>query len=326
MFSRGNLNIIDFNNLFNPILTFTIVCVSITKLNPDKFYKYYSFAGIIAMVLIFYQSYRLFKFGELPSPIKILPSSNAEIFYSWVEEYYRPTSIFTEPQAYASYFIPLLILSLNKNNLLFSLLIIVSILLSGSSTGILLIIILFFYYLSSKFKFKLKIFIFFILLLGIAFATQTEIFERQISKIVSISFENDIRLIKGFQIFDSFNFLNKLIGIGEGPIVLKHYNETHANILLSKNINDLDSYVTTISGLLISYGIFSLFIFFSLFFMLFKNENPKYRNLLLIILIASFAQTLLFNGFFILYYAIYFSNSNKNQFNTNYYVLNMSIK
>jgi hypothetical protein len=52
---------------------------------------------------------------------------------------FRPSAVFSEPQAYASYMIPLMFLAWHFKNYFFSIIVSISILLTGSSFGILIL-------------------------------------------------------------------------------------------------------------------------------------------------------------------------------------------
>ena len=123
MLLYGNLNFEDFNNFLNPIIMLFILSTAMLKVNYNNLYKAYVVFGVIAMTIIFYQWFMLVIYNIIPSPVTIFPVIS-DGFYSWQSEYYRPSSLFTEPQAYASYMIPLLLMSLHKDKILFSFLII----------------------------------------------------------------------------------------------------------------------------------------------------------------------------------------------------------
>jgi len=317
MILSGHISLVDSNNFVFPILTLFILSAATSEVNTNRLYKVYSIVGIFALIILYYQWLMLYNYNILPTPIKLLPIST-DTYHAWQSAYYRPSSLFSEPQGYASFMIPLLILSLNKRNIAFSLLIILSIILSGSTLGIFLSGIVLVYYLLHRKKYRtltIPIIIFFSIII---YMQNTNVFSSQKSKIMAINYENDIRLVKGFQIYNSFNISEKLFGIGYGPNKVKNFNLQHRNQLLSNNIIDLGGYVTTISGILISYGIFAGMVFFWVIYRLYRYEDTSLRIFLIVILIASFGQTLLFNAVFLLYYIIYLGISDKSVFNKNF--------
>lgn len=318
MIIKGQLSATYFNLFLMPIISIFIIGASIGEINFQKLYRVYSIVGTIAMLIIYYQWVRLFLFDILPDPIKILPESTGA-YYSWAQAEYRPSSLFSEPQAYASYILPLLIMSLHKKSYIFSLAILLSIIFSGSTAGIVLSGIVFTYYLfriNEQWIVKISFVVVFSILAYLSL--NTNVFSSQQSKIRSIDYATDIRLAKGFQIFGTFNLEEMLFGIGNGPNGLIEYNLRHESELTSMNIFDLGDYVTSVSGVLIYYGIFAGFFYFWFFYKLFQQEDPKMRILLLVIIISSFGQTLLFNGFFLLFYITYFGICDKVSFNKNY--------
>lgn len=319
---RGNLSLEDFNNLFNPILMILILSTALFKINYNNLYKVYAVFGFIAMIILFYQWFMMTMFGLIPSPVTLFPIES-EGFYSWQNEYYRPSSLFTEPQAFASYMLPLLLMTLHRDKILFSFLIILSIIFSGSSLGIFLVLTVLIVYLIKLEKgWAIKIALSFLILSIVYVSISSDIFDSQIAKILSIDLSNNIRLVKGFQIISTFDGLQMFFGIGHGPKVLEAYNNLHFIELSHMDIFDLGPYVTTISGVLISYGVFSLIVFFVFTYRMYRYEDPTKRIFLLVIFVAAFGQTILFNGFFLLYYIVYLGICNKSIYNKNYiYIL-----
>ena len=316
LFSITMINRITMSFIINII----IACV-IPLINIDNLYKSFLFIGSIAMAIMFYQSIRLFLLDIPATPITILPIASKNAHY-W--DYFRgtrPSSLFTEPQAYASYMLPLLILSLKKNNEIISFLISLSIFLSTSTQGLILVGIIYLYFIfiekgNRNQKIILAIFSAILLFLLIYF----DVFSFTIEKMLSLSLRNNIRLTRGFQIYNTFNIQDKILGINN---TIQNYLIHNTNFLwvssyLGAKREFLLGYTTTVSGILLEFGLVAGFLFLFMIYKMYKNEDHRMRIFLLVIFILSFTQTLLYNPWFVFYYSIYLGCCNQNIYNKNY--------
>lgn len=318
MLFRGYLEIVNFNTWIMPLISLLIVFTAINKINYNRLYIVYKYVGILSMIILYFQWFMYMFLNIIPTPVKILPEST-DIYYNFTQSIIRPSSLFSEPQAYASFMIPLLVMALEREKKIFSLFIILSIFFSGSTLGIFLCSFISIYYIFlSKRQILTKIsIVFFILSVGY-FWLYSEYFSLQQAKINSINFENDIRIIKGFQIFSTFNSIDILFGIGDGAKILSDYNSINHIKLGTKNIFDYSSYITTVSNNFVSYGLIGGVMFLWMMIRFYKYEDKTKRLFLFVIIIASFGQTLLFNGFFLMYYITYLGICNKSENSINY--------
>jgi hypothetical protein len=102
------------NNLVMPILFLIIISVFIDDVNEENLYKAYSRIGMVVMSAMFYQSIGYYIWGMPAIPINILPVG-ADKVYLWGDFLgARPSSFFAEPQAYASYMMPLLFFAFKR--------------------------------------------------------------------------------------------------------------------------------------------------------------------------------------------------------------------
>jgi hypothetical protein len=316
-----------FNNLLMQFILIFIFAVFLPHIHQKNLFKSYSFIGIIAMIIMFYQAIRLFIFKIPAIPITFLPVSPHDAHYWGFFNGLRPSSLFTEPQAYASFMIPLLILALKYKKLLFSFLISLSILLCTSSQGILLVAFIFLYtILFSDTKKYIKIFSFLFICIGIYAFFNLSIFSFALKKLGSTEIENNVRLTRGFIIYSTFNLQNMLFGIGTD---LKTYVLTHlsdfpwANIYIQAGQEHLLGYATTVAFILIQFGFIGGAIFFWMLFKMYKYYDKSMRLLLITIFILSFTQTILFNAWFILYFLTYMGCCDESNFDKNYIMLNI---
>ena len=81
---------------------------SLYDIEKRCFIQVYYVIGIICSILVIYQFVMGNVFGVPQSAISILPISDEDMHF-WIRDSIRASGVFTEPQAYCSYIIPLLI-------------------------------------------------------------------------------------------------------------------------------------------------------------------------------------------------------------------------
>lgn len=294
------------NLLFSLVSIFSILFL-FKNFNFKLFYKSYSFAAIISIVGIFIQAaYVYFGNNRLTGPIVAFPSllSDSNIALSSN----RPMSFFAEPQAFATYILVFIILSIYRKKVLLTILSVIAIFLSGSSLGILMIIIILPLTLLDQKMYKS---LYIVLVIGTAILlllTRIETFNFIFEKIMNIDISNDLRLANGFKIYFSLPLFNMVFGSGIGNF---------SAILDMNDIPYLSLYRSSISGILIDFGAI-FFVFYIIF--LFKNlrlsRGPQ-RIILISLLILSFGQTIFLNSWFTLYmgvfYILKFEKKNKSE-------------
>jgi len=111
--------------------------------------------------------------------------------------------------------------------------------------------------------------------------------------------------------------LDKIIGIGKHSLVdyILNNNIYVPRMEYTTNVGRW-SYVTSIAGILIYYGIGGILFFVIFVVKQLKKNSFLVREFVLILTVMSFGQTMLFNVYFVMYYTILFlldteKNSNK---------------
>jgi hypothetical protein len=325
--TANNFTQVAFNNLLMPILMLFVISVFWGEINENKLYSAYSVIGIIVICGILIQSVNFYFFDNPSLPITILPVSSANAHY-WGNFYGgRPSSFFAEPQAFASYLAPLLFLALKRERILFALFISFSVLLSTSSQGVVIVAFMWIGYVFLHAKGLLRKFMTTLLVAGIVFLFVTSsLFEFSVKKIASIDIRNNIRLTRGFEIFQTFDIKNQLFGVGIGnstDYVITHWNKFDWSYgYLQANKEYLLGYSTGISGTIISYGFFAGMLLFMMFYNMARFFDRNYILFLIFIIITFFTQNMLFNAWFIFYFLFYLGIS-KNTTNVNNSIINI---
>jgi len=276
------------------------------------------------MVPIFIQALRLYLFSIPAVPIQILPIPESELHYWGFMQGSRPSGFFSEPQAYASFMIPLLVLSLKRQEYKFSYIISLSLIVSTSSLGIIMtgLINLYFLFLS-KIKTYQKVSISITLLIFVYLLLNIDMFKFSINKIETTDFTNNIRLTRGFVVYSTFNTWDYIFGISNTlqSYVIRNIQDEYVQEYISAKSENLLGYSNTAAGVFIEFGLIGAIFFWRMLYKMFVNEDKNWRIFLYIIIILSFSQTCLFNAWFVFFYFIYLGSCDKNSYAKNYIIL-----
>lgn len=303
--------------MFVALFLLTTLC----HINLDSFYRAYYVLGFIFSITVIYQFVMGNLLGIPQSAIRILPVATEDLHF-WIQNSNRVSGFFSEPQAYSSYILPLLILLLFKRKFKSAIFISIAILTSTSSQGILIALFIWGYYLviyedNGKKKFFRMIEGLIAVVLAIVIMSNVLTLKPIIDKIFAIELGGyDIRLTKGFQIYGAMPLGDKISGIGFGNL---------HDYLLKGNFNffwmtltrpELLGYITTMSNVLVSFGVVAFVFYINIFIKNWKSDTPEAKLMLIVILISSFTQTILFNAWFVFYWVVYeiFDQHNNNRY------------
>ena len=293
---------------------FMLICLfmlaSVNKIEKEDFLKAYIIVGFICCIVVIYQFVMGNVLGVPQSAIQILPVS-AENQHYWMENKTRASGFFTEPQAFSSYILPLLVYMIYNRKFKTAIFISISIFASTSSQGIILAFIVWMVYLYTHDrdiakKVLLTLFVIVGLIFILVILRNNGIFSFAIDKILSINaFTYDIRLTKGFDIYSAMPIMDKIFGIGFGNLTeyLLHGNFDFFWIRLTQE--QLVGYITTMANTLVSFGIGGFIFYIGIFKGNMKTSSEPAKLILLLTFISSFTQTILFNAWFVLYWMIF---------------------
>lgn len=299
---------------------YTIIILHFAKYywNEVVIEKIYVVLSFICSIILIFQFVYLQVTGNyfsfvIPNLCLSTNFANSSEYYSflqtemlWYQKSYRPTSFFLEPAHFCEYVIfsvVMIIFSYKKD--FFSKLcffsIVSAIILSRSAIGFFLLLII----LTYKFKnliFSLKayrryIILFICLILFFVLLSGTDLFEKALWRVSTVSDSNsstgNLRLIRGFVIFNEFPIVNKLFGIGFGNFdaFVEEYN------ILTFFDNSLDrrnEFMNSISVVLVSGGLVGICIFLLFLINCFKKASDKQRLYFIIFVVLLFCT----NNFF----------------------------
>lgn len=323
--TMGNLSITTLNNIMMPLIFLFIISVFIDDINEDDLYKTYFWIGVIVMAGMFYQSIGYYFLDKSAIPIKILPVADAQAHYWGYFMGHRPSSFFAEPQAYSSYIMPLLFLSMKRKKFIFSIIISISILLSTSSQGIIIMFFVWGTYLAINTKGIVnKILVAGLTTVFVYSFFNFSVFEFGYEKIMNINWSNNIRLTRGFEVFSTFSLKDKFLGLGTGGLVNYLISDFSAFDWIRPYVQSYGDYIlgyhTGVSGTFITYGLGGGLLLFYMFYKMARYDDKSNFIFLLVIILSFFVQSMLFNAWFLFYILFYLGVSDKEIFEKNYTV------
>lgn len=304
----GEFNVSELNILIMAIAQMLTISIIFPIVNKTVLYRSYCILGLLAVCVLIYHSFFIYVLSKPVAPLAILPISEGNIRL-W-QPAYRPSGLFTEPQAFCSFILPLLLMTILKNNKLLSALIVFSVLLSASSFGYIFLLAYSIWFVFQHVeKLNDRVLISSFVIVVIYFVLQLPLLESGINKIEKTDFSTQIRVAKGFLILIEMNLEDITFGL---PSSITQYILDNrilfpwASPYIGTENMRLLEYVTTYSGVFIKYGIVAGAFFSLLLFRMFKDSSNVSRSIFFIILLTSFSATILFNALFIFNYLLFY--------------------
>lgn len=305
------------NNIIGAIIAVAIVGTLSSRINLKKLKRVYYIIAIIVSFMLLYHAVLVYGLGRAVTPIQLIPGLISHSTLQWERSLMRPMSCFIEPQAYATFMIPAIFFLLNDKKMIWALIATICILLSTSSLGILMCAVMWLFVLfDSDLSLQIKIGI---VVLGIVFlvvALQSNISQFAFNKIKNIDISSDARLSQGFIIYSQMPIGDQVLGIGKRSLVdyILNNNIYVPRMKYATNVGKW-SYVTTIAGILIYYGLAGIFSFGIFVAGQIKKKDFMIREFIVLLVAISFGQTILFNVYFVLFYVLLFClDKNKSRY------------
>ena len=285
------------------------ISVLFTNNISQKFFTiFYSVICLISMLVMFIQSYLVYilRIGVMP----IVPFwEHASKDFNLIN-LYRPSSFFFEPQHYASFLLPFLLLCIYSRKIFLALLITLSIMLSTSTQGTMMCAVFWMIHiyeveLKSIYKWFL---ILMIIMLMIVFVN-SDLFTFSQEKIQQIDLSDDIRLTRSWGVFYEIPLWHKISGIGMGYVNEYIFITGNANKwLLGKHIA-AQNFLSSLGGNFVHFGIIGGLLYIYILYSVFINvrKNKLAVKFLLLIFMSSLSQTIIFNAWFVMYWLIFYT-------------------
>lgn len=322
-------------NFMNTIIMVEILCIVVILgyfiENKNILYSYLKKIAIVCTFIVFVQFILHTAFKMPYKPIILLPQSE-ENLNNWLTN--RPSGFFTEPQVYSTFITLIMMIVLQKGEILLSIFLFGGIILCGSSSGIILALIILLYYLtkSSNIKFQFKFVFIICIIIGIIFFVLAPTFSKYFQKILSIfndmstyvqaeivndySYTNYLRLFKSWQTIFDLPFEEKIVGIGINNFT-KYLDKTDA-VFKWNNIwkNDAANagYYSSAGGVFIDCGMLVAVYYYYFLLKKYNKANTNIsKGIIMLIVIQSIYTQIFFNSIFLYYFLLYNAFLDKNK-------------
>lgn len=300
------------NNIIGAIIAIIIIGIFSVDINLEKLKKAYYLIAIIVSIGLLYHAVLVYGLGKAVTPIQLIPRLISQSTLQWEHSLMRPMSCFIEPQAYATFMIPAIFFLLNNKKIFWAVAGTICVFLSTSSLGIFMCSIMWLISLvDSNFSLQMKIKIIFSAVIFLVFILNSNIFQFAFNKIENIDTSSDARLSQGFIIYRQMPIQDQILGVGKKSLI-DYILNNNINVPRMRYATDVGkwSYVTTIAGIMIYYGLAGLSSFAVFVFGQLKKKNFLIKEFIILLFILSFGQSILFNVYFIMYYTLLFCLDN----------------
>ena len=288
------------------VLMYLGIVVLANFISEEYIYRVLKVFGVISILGIFYHFIMIYFFN---TPVSSITLGGGNLIGYEDRVHMRPVSFFSEPQAFSSFIMPFLFLAIKRKDLFWAIIITFSIVLSTSIQGMCISSILWFVFLL-KHKIYQQIISFSILITVYFFFSLTQSFSFTENKISSFDITSDVRITRGFLIYNTMSAKKKAFGVGFGMDNVKNYAQSKDDILEWSYGNDRAGYTSGVSGLLVQFGYVGCALYFLLLFKLYTNSQKENKIFIILILASSFSQNLLFNSWFFYFFVFYFGIEN----------------
>lgn len=302
LFGHGEISAM-LNRILEYVLMFCLMIWACSlPFNEENLFKGWKIAGTIYMLGLLYHVIQLYVLGQTIEPISIIPGVVVRERFSAV----RPSSFFPEPAAFVDAMLPLLFLSLKKQNYKWAAVTTASVIASTSTTGIVLVIVLWVYYIFRRGKNKHRLFaVAACVLIGYLVFT-LDVFSgavEKVNKILEGKGTLQSRMLVGFDIVWKMNPLEKLLGTTYH--VYSDYVTANIDVFAGSTAvlrYHLEGrlFMNTFSELIFRYGILGLVLFgLTMKGKLFDKQYGA-SGFAAMLCVEIFSQTMLFNPYYFL--------------------------
>lgn len=291
-------------------MRFFIVLVIASRINPKLLYKIYWIICLIAIGFVFIQAIQIWILN-VPMTIMI-PfadlSSKAETL-SYIEN--RPCAFFLEPQHLCSFFMPLVVIELNKENYVKAGILTFTILLTTSTQGLICAAAVWIMFLltDDARKLRSKLIILLLILVFVILFLYSNLFVGSLEKLQNTSLDTNIRTVRSFEVFKAMPFFDKITGIGMSNVnnYLK-YSHVCSEWILSEKA-PARNFISSFFGNFVEFGVVGGICYLLMTASMFKSANKTGRIFVILILLSALSQTITYNSWMIFYWVIFYTIS-----------------
>ena len=309
----------------NRVLEYTMNCALVILVTPthfeeDRLYKTWRIAGFIYTAGLLYHFFCIYFLGSSISPISIIPGYAIRDSGTQIS---RPTSFFAEPASFADALIPLIFLSLRKNDLRTAGLFTFAVLLSTSSVGVVLAVVLWGLYIFKKnVKIYIKVLAVMLSCVIIFAFFNARIFESSFQKILGVTGGGGTfhsRIGSSIDVIKTLKPSSLIFGTNYSDV--NHYISDHSELFSSSSDAIIywhadTVFLNTVARVVFQYGLLGLFFFFLPFYIVVRKREYGAKAYAIAVIIACFVQSMLLNPYYfsiMLFLGLYESEEKGNE-------------
>lgn len=295
-----------FNRLLAMVLLYFVASYVSMYADRSAFLKIYTIVSIICMAGIVFQFAQVWIFHTgktILIPFYSLASKDETLLLSSI----RPTSFFLEPQHFASFILPLLVIELRRQNIIFSAIITLCIFLCTSTQGIVLagIVWIIYFVAFRDIRKWAKMLAVVVIIVFALLGTQTDLFITTIEKAGNYTFSDSMRLFRAFEIYKDMPIMDKITGIGT-KIVNNYISVTGvASIWYRNPLTESRNFISSFFGNFVEFGFIGGILYLAMLVTMFKNGRTTGKTVVIIIILSSLSMTITYNVWFVFYFCMY---------------------
>lgn len=289
-------------------------CMGIIAKHLDKeaLYRCWKVLGLIVCVVVFYQFIQIFFLHRTVLPIRLLSVSSESLMRNgnWTVHSYRPVAFFTEPSMIVSFLVPVMLLAQQKKEWLVLVIISIAILLSGSTSGVVALVVMWGVYIINNRSGFVNKFILAVLFIGAAYAfLNLSFFSGSVEKInyeLSGNSSNmNVRMLRGWWIFDCLDIRSKLFGISDYDISSYVYENEKTWVFTHQTVHEDNFYLNTAQRILIQTGLVGAALYVWMLIKLWKSTNSVVKTYLLFVIVSMFfGSEFYISGLFVMQFIV----------------------
>jgi len=295
------------NKYIKAFLAFLFVISLSKKIDKKKFFNIYCFFVWACLAAILFQSievYVLNKNMTILVPFSEYTTKDQTLLNSSM----RPCAFFMEPQHFASFVMPYLLITLRRNKYIEAIVITVSILLSTSTQGLLCAALLWMIYIITyrEIKVQVRLLLVFLAIVMIVVFIYSSYFAVAYNKLMNTNWKHNIRLTRAFDVFREMPLFDQMFGIGTRNI--NNYIRTTGvgKSWLMSDLSPAHNYVSTLGGNFVEYGFWGGMAYIFMLIFMFKKAGITGKWFVIIIFLSSLSQQIVLDVWFSFYWIIYY--------------------
>lgn len=298
------------NELLLLTIRYFIVLAIAARIDSRLFYKIYWIICVLAIGCVVIQALQIWILNvPMTNMIPFVDLSSKAETLSFIEN--RPSAFFLEPQHLCSFFLPILVIEINKQDYLKAGILTFTILLTTSTQGLICAaaVWIMFFLTDDVRKLKSKLIMVLIILVFVILFLYSNLFAGSLEKLQNTSLDTNIRIVRAFEVFKAMPLFDKITGIGMTNVnsYLKYSRVCPEWTLSDLSVNQ--NYISSFFGNFVEFGLIGGISYLLMIASMFKSANKTGKIFVILILLSALSMTITYNSWMIFYWVIFYTIS-----------------